>query len=58
MAVLHQLLKHDPAARGIPELASVVAKHDPWLSGKRLLLVPYHLIGERNLESPILGGYA
>lgn len=58
MAVLHLLLQHSPAARSIPELAKVVAKHGPWLEGKKFLLVPYHMIGAHSMESAILGGYA
>ena len=58
MAVLHLLLAGNVKARGIPELSEVVAKHTAWTEGKRILLVPYHLIGARNLESAILGNYA
>jgi hypothetical protein len=58
MAVLHLLLAGNVKARGIPELSEVVAKHAAWMEGKRILLVPYHLIGARNLESAILGNYA
>ncbi len=58
MAVLHLLLAGHVKARGIPELSEVVAKHTAWTEGKRILLVPYHLIGARNLESAILGNYA
>jgi hypothetical protein len=58
MAVLHLLLAGNAKARGIPELSEVVAKHAAWTEGKRILLVPYHLIGARNLESAILGNYA
>ncbi len=58
MAVLYLLLHQEPAARAIPELSGTVARHDAWLAGKRFLLVPYHLIGARNLESAVLGGYA
>lgn len=57
MAVLHLLLQNNPDARGINELAGVMVKH-PWTAGKKFLLVPYHLIGARNLETAILGGYA
>jgi hypothetical protein len=56
MAVLHLLLNHSPEARGRPELAPVCARHG-WVEGKKFLLVPYHLIGARNLESAVLGGY-
>jgi hypothetical protein len=58
MAVLHLLLQGEPRARSIPELAGVVSRHNAWTQGKRFLLVPYHLIGARSLESAILGHYA
>lgn len=57
MAVLHLILKGNPQARGIPELAGVIAKHNAWMGGKKFLLVPYHLIGAHSMESGILGGY-
>ena len=57
MAVLHLLLQNNPDARAITELAPVVAKHDNWLQGKKLLMVPYHMIGAVSMESAILGGY-
>src|SRR6202795_3239233 len=58
MAVLSLLLKGDPRARAIPELASVVATHNAWSQGRKFLLVPYHMIGARSMESAILGHYA
>ncbi|MGH9891083.1 MAG: DUF6079 family protein, partial [bacterium] len=58
MAVLHLLLQENPKARSIRELAPVVAKHSGWIEGKRFLLVPYHMIGARSMESAILGHYA
>jgi hypothetical protein len=57
MAVLHLILEHNVHARSIAELASVIAKHNAWTTGKKFLLVPYHMIGARNMESGILGGY-
>ena len=57
MAVLHLILQGNPAARGIPELASVITKHNDWIAGKKFLLVPYHMIGAHDMESGILGGY-
>ena len=57
MAVLNLMLSHHATARGVPELAPVVARHATWLDGKRFLLVPYHLIGATSLESAILGQY-
>lgn len=56
MAVLHLLLQHHPAVRNHGKLAPVVAKHG-WVEDKKFLLVPYHMIGARNMESAILGGY-
>jgi hypothetical protein len=58
MAVLNLLLQQNLTARSIPELANVVARHNPWTSGKKFLLVPYYLIGARSLQSALLGGYA
>ena len=57
MAVLHLILQGEPAARGIPELASVISKHNEWIAGKKFLLVPYHMIGAHDMESGIFGGY-
>lgn len=57
MAVLYQLLKHDADARSVTELAPLVAKHDSWLGGRKFLLVPYHMIGAKNLESALFSGY-
>jgi hypothetical protein len=56
MAVLHLLLAQDKFARAIPELAPQVAKHG-WLAGKKFLLVPFHMIGAKSLESAIFGQY-
>ena len=56
MAVLHLLLEHNAAVRSIPELAKV-CDLNRWVENKKFLLVPYHMIGARNMESAILGGY-
>ena len=56
MAVLHLILQHIAAVRSVPELAKVFAKHT-WVENKKFLLVPYHMIGARNMESAVLGGY-
>ncbi|MDB9495457.1 hypothetical protein PN441_06685 [Spirulina major CS-329] len=58
MAVLHLILKGNTAARSIKELAPVIANHNPWIEGKKFLLVPYHAIGSVSMEACILGGYA
>lgn len=57
MAVLHLILQGNAAARGIPELAHVILKHNDWLAGKKFLLVPYHMIGAHDMESGVLGNY-
>ena len=57
MAVLHLILQGNSQARGIPELAGVIAKHNDWLQGKKFLLVPYHMIGAHSMESGVFGGY-
>ncbi|GAA2342654.1 BREX-2 system ATPase PglY [Streptomyces cuspidosporus] len=58
MAVLHALLRGDPAVRSRGDFDPVLAKHE-WLSteGKRFLLVPYHMLGAKSLEQRVLGGY-
>ena len=58
MAVLDLLLAGDVRARSLPELASVVAKHNAWSEGRRFLMVPYHMIGAASLESALFGQYA
>jgi hypothetical protein len=58
MAMLHLLLRNNPEARAIKELAGVVAKHNPWTQGKKFLLVPFHMIGSRSMEQGILRQYA
>jgi hypothetical protein len=57
MAVLNLLLAGNTQARATPELADVVARHG-WTEGRKFLLVPYHMIGARDMESAILGQYA
>lgn len=58
MAILYLLLHGDVNARSIPELAEVITKHNTWTEGKKFLMVPFHLMDAKNLESAILGGYA
>ncbi|MCE2484106.1 MAG: hypothetical protein J4F42_01230 [Desulfurellaceae bacterium] len=58
MAVLHLILQGNTTARSIPELAPAIRKHNEWIGGKKFLLVPYHMIGARDMEAGILGGYA
>ncbi len=58
MAVLTLLLRGDTRARSTPELAGAVATANAWTTGRRFLVVPYHLIGATSMESAILGRYA
>jgi len=57
MAVLYLLLQQNVAARSIPELAPVVARHDEWMQGKKFFLATYYMIGAKDMESRILGEY-
>lgn len=57
MAVLNLILEGVPEAKAIKELAPVITKHNDWVTGKKFLLVPYHMIGSNDMESGILGGY-
>jgi len=57
MGVLQLLLDGATAARAIPQLADVVADIDRWRGERRFLTVPFHLIGEHDLESAVLGQY-
>ena len=57
MAVLHLLLRGEPAARAKPELAPVIAKYDERLAGRKFLLVPYQAVGADSLEQVVLGDY-
>src|SRR6516225_2902091 len=58
MAVLSLLLAGNPRARAISELAPVVDHHNAWTQHRRFLMVPFHMIGARDIESAVLGGYA
>ena len=58
MAVLNLLLAGNARARAIPELAPVVDRHNAWTQQRRFLMVPFHMIGARDVESAVLGGYA
>lgn len=58
MAVLDLLLSGNTHARAKTQLAATVTRHDGWMAGKRFLMVPFHMIGARDVESAVLGGYA
>lgn len=58
MAVLTLLLEGYAPIRSRSDLAPIVQKNDVWMSGRRFLVVPYHLIAAKSMEQAILGGYA
>ena len=51
MAVLHAILRGEPAAHARADFDPILAKHE-WLNTeqKRFLLVPYHMLGAKSLE--------
>jgi hypothetical protein len=57
MAVLHALLRREPAARDKPELQPVVAKHDPTLGDRTVLPLAFHLLGAKTMEEALFQGY-
>ena len=58
MAMMSLLLEGDATARGKPELAPVVSRHNAWTQGKHFLVVPYHMLDAETLESALFAGYA
>jgi hypothetical protein len=57
MAVLHALLRHEPAARAKPELQPVVARHDGALLDRKVLPLAFHLLGASSMEEALFSGY-
>src|SRR4051794_38874530 len=57
MAVLHALLRGEPAARQKVELQPVVANYDPALQGKNVLPLVFHLLGAESMEKALFDGY-
>ncbi|MET8349019.1 phage resistance protein [Micromonospora sp. NPDC005206] len=57
MAVLHEILRRNPEARSIPELADEISDGDRWLTGRKILPLTYHMLGARSIEEAVLGGY-
>src|SRR3954453_15204520 len=57
MAVLHALLRHDPAARAKPELQPIIATHDEVLLDRQVLPVAFHLLGAESMEQALFDGY-
>jgi hypothetical protein len=57
MAVLHAVLRHEPAARAKFELQPVIARHDDVLREKTFLPLAFHLLGAESMEAALFGGY-
>lgn len=57
MAVLFLMLRGNVQARSMPELADLVSKYDTWLANRKLLCVPFHMIGARSVEQGVFGQY-
>lgn len=57
MAVLREILQHNPAAREVRGLAEPVLAADSWLRGRKLLTLTFHMLDARSVEQAILEGY-
>ncbi|MFZ0160084.1 MAG: hypothetical protein WAL50_13735 [Kineosporiaceae bacterium] len=57
MAVLHALLRHDPASRAKRELQPVLARHDDVLRDRKVFPVALHLLAARSMEQALFSGY-
>jgi hypothetical protein len=57
MAVLHAVLRHDPAARAKQELQPVIARHDDVLLDRKILPLAFHLLGAQSIEQALFDGY-
>ncbi|GIF21394.1 hypothetical protein BJ973_005159 [Actinoplanes tereljensis] len=57
MAVLREILRHNPEARGIRGLAEPIIAADPWLRDRNILTLTFHMLDARSVEQAILEGY-
>jgi len=57
MAVLHALLRKEPAARSKVELQPIIARHDAALAAKNVLPLVFHLLGAESMEKALFDGY-
>ena len=57
MAVLREILQHNPDAREVRGLAEPVIAADEWLRGKRILTLTFHMLDARSVEQAVLEGY-
>ncbi|MEW2442719.1 phage resistance protein [Micromonospora marina] len=57
MAVLREILQHNPEAREVRGLAEPVLAADPWLRDRKLLSLTFHMLDARSVEQAVLEGY-
>jgi hypothetical protein len=57
MAVLREILRHNPQARAVRGLAEPVARADGWLRGRKILTLSFHMLDALSVEQAVLEGY-
>ncbi|SIR90472.1 phage resistance protein [Micromonospora avicenniae] len=57
MAVLREILQHNPEARQVRGLAEPVLAADSWLRDRKLLTLTFHMLDARSVEQAVLEGY-
>src|SRR5690349_3455432 len=57
MAVLREILRHNPEARAVRGLAEPIDKSDSALKGRKFLTLTFHMLDARSVEQAVLEGY-
>jgi hypothetical protein len=57
MAVLREVLRHNPKAREVRRLAEPILKADPAIKGRKFLTLTFHMLDARSVEHAVLEGY-
>jgi hypothetical protein len=57
MAVLREILRHNPEARSVRGLAEPIDKTDSVLRGRKFLTLSFHMLDARTVEQAVLEGY-
>jgi hypothetical protein len=57
MAVLREILHHNPEARAVHGLAEPIKAADAWLQNRKILNLTFHMLEARSVEQAILEGY-
>src|SRR6266508_3907860 len=57
MAVLREILQHQPEARAVRNLSEPITAADPWLHGKKILTLTFHMLDAQSVEQAVLEGY-